>query len=150
MKYLLDTCVLSELVRPSPDRHVLRWVESVDEQSLFISVLTVGEIASSVTKKAQGSRRIELERWLKQDLVERFSGRVLPVDVDVARVWSKVRSDTERLGRRLSAIDSLLAATALAHDLTLATRNIEDLHELVQSGVTLYSPWLEAWPGDQF
>lgn len=75
---------------------------------------------------------------------------MLPVDVDVARIWSKVRANTERLGHRLPAIDSLTAATALAHDLTLAIRNIEDLQQMAKSGVYLYSPWLEAWPADQF
>lgn len=141
MKYLLDTCVLSELVRPSPDKHVLHWIKTADEQSLFISVLTFGEIAAGVAKLTKGARQETLEHWLEHDLSDRFRGRVLPVDLTVSKTWGKVRAETDRLGRRLPAIDGLIAATALAHDLTVVTRNLEDMK---QSGVSLFSPWQEA------
>jgi predicted nucleic acid-binding protein len=138
MKFLLDTCVISELVRPRPDRNVIRWIDSVDERKLFLSVLTLGELEKGVAKLPESPRKSDLRGWLEHDLLERFSERILPVDAAVAVAWGKKQGEAERAGTKLPVIDSLLAATAEIHRLTLATRNVADLD---RCGATVFNPW---------
>jgi len=136
--FLLDTCVLSELVKPRPNEKVVRWVDSVDERKLFLSVLTVGELEKGITKLQESQRKAELQGWLKYDLAERFAGRILPVDSAVAIAWGRVQGQAERAGAKLPVIDSLLAATAEIHSLILATRNTADFD---RCGATVFNPW---------
>ena len=136
--FLLDTNVISEAVRAEPDPRVLNWLDSVQEDLLYLSVLTMGEIRQGVARLDAGRRRLRLERWLNQDLRNRFSGRILPVDEDIADRWGQLTADARRSGKPLGAVDGLLAATALQHDLTLATRNIGDFSPLA---VALTNPW---------
>ncbi len=138
MKYLIDTCVLSELVRPRPDRHVVSWMESCEEEAIFLSVLTLGEIQKGIEKLAPGKRRNELQAWLDRDLRRRFAGRLLDIDGEVALVWGRVQASMERAGTPLPTIDGLLSATALAHNLTIVTRNVDDF---LPSGANVFSPW---------
>ena len=138
MTFLLDTCVLSELVKPRPNEKVVRWVDSVDERKLFLSVLTVGELEKGITKLQESQRKAELQGWLKYDLAERFAGRILPVDSAVAIAWGRVQGQAERAGAKLPVIDSLLAATAEIHSLILATRNTADFD---RCGATVFNPW---------
>ena len=138
MTYLLDTCVISELVKPRPDVNVVRWVDSVDERKLFLSVLTVGELEKGIAKLQESSRKSDLREWLVHDLVERFSERILPVDAAVAVAWGRIQGEAERGGMKLPVIDSLLAATAEIHRLTLATRNVADFD---RCGATVFNPW---------
>ena len=138
MTYLLDTCVISELVKPRPDVNVVRWVDSVDERKLFLSVLTVGELEKGIAKLQESSRKSDLREWLVHDLGERFSERILPVDAAVAVAWGRIQGEAERGGMKLPVIDSLLAATAEIHRLTLATRNVADFD---RCGATVFNPW---------
>ena len=138
MKYLIDTCVLSELVRPKPDHHVVAWMESCDEEAIFLSVLTLGEIQKGIEKLAPGKRRNELQAWLDRDLRLRFAGRVVEIDAEVALVWGRVQASMERAGTPLPTIDGLLCATALAHNLTIATRNTSDF---LPGGANVFNPW---------
>lgn len=138
MTFLLDTCVISELVRPRPDRNVVRWIDSVDERKFFLSVLTVGELEKGITKLPESPRKAELREWLEHDLVERFAGRILPLDAEIAVAWGRSQGEAERAGTKLPVIDSLLAATAEVHHLTLATRNVADFH---RCGATVFNPW---------
>ena len=138
MRFLLDTCVISELVKPRPDAIVIRWIDSVDERKLFLSVLTVGELEKGITKLQESARKADLREWLEQDLTERFAERILPVDAVVAAEWGRIQGDAERLGAKLPVIDSLLAATAAVHHLNLATRNLVDFE---RCGATLFNPW---------
>ena len=125
--FLVDTNVLSEYNRPSgPDAGVKRWLEATNRAAQFISVITLAEIQKGIELLAEGKRRAELERWLKTDLEEWFSGRVLPVDRQVAARWASLTAAGIRLGRPLPTVDSLIAATALVHDLTIVTRNTRD------------------------
>lgn len=138
MTYLLDTCVISELVKPRPDKNVVRWVDSVDERKLFLSVLTMGELEKGIAKLLESPRKSELREWLEHDLAERFSERILPVDAAVAVAWGRIQGEAERAGMKLPVIDSLLAATAEIHRLTLATRNVADFD---RCGATVFNPW---------
>ncbi|HEY6873004.1 MAG TPA: type II toxin-antitoxin system VapC family toxin [Geobacteraceae bacterium] len=138
MTFLLDTCVISELVKPRPDRKVVRWVDSVDERKLFLSVLTLGELEKGISKLPESSRKSDLREWLEHDLAERFAKRILSVDAAVAVAWGKIQGEAERAGTKLPVIDSLLAATAEIHSLTLATRNVADFD---RCGATVFNPW---------
>src|ERR1017187_1412565 len=122
--FLIDTNALSEYNRPGgPDAGVKRWLETTDRQSQYVSVITLAEIQKGIELLAEGKRRAQLEEWFKQDLEAWFSGRVLPVDRQVAARWASLVAQGARAGRTLPMVDSLLAATALAHDLALVTRN---------------------------
>jgi predicted nucleic acid-binding protein len=137
--FLLDTNVLSELIKPRPHGNVVRWVESTDESFLFLSVLTFGEIGRGIAKLRPGARRAALESWLTVELRSRFQGRILPVDDAVAIRWGTVAAVAAAAGGPVPVIDGLLAATALHHDLTLVTRNGSDV---AGTGVRVLDPWL--------
>jgi toxin FitB len=138
LKFLLDTNVLSEARRLEPNRGVLEWLDKIDEDRAFISVVSLAEIRRGVALMENGRRRVALADWLSRDLPDRFAGRVLPVDEPTAFAWGDLMAEAKRRGSGLASMDGLLAATALAHDLTLATRNIRDFRNL---GIELYDPW---------
>ncbi|MBI5143118.1 MAG: type II toxin-antitoxin system VapC family toxin [Nitrospirae bacterium] len=138
MKFLLDTCVISELIRPNPSGKVVEWIAREDENSLFISVLTFGELHKGIEKLAESKRKAELHNWVDNDLQDRFANRTINVDLQVATAWGKIQGMAEKVGRPMPAIDSLIAATGIAHHLTVATRNAADMEE---SGVSLFNPW---------
>nr|WP_282449599.1 type II toxin-antitoxin system VapC family toxin [Roseibium sp. CAU 1639] len=135
---MLDTNVLSEVTRPQPELRVLEWLDGLDEDHSYISVITIAEIRRGVALMDTGRKREALEEWLAQDLPSRFVNRVLPVDERVALAWGDLMGNAKRSGRGMSSMDGLIAATAEAYDLTLATRNIKDFEGL---GVKLFNPW---------
>ena len=138
MRFLLDTNVISEWVKPRPSAAVVAWLGATDEDRLFVSVITLGELRRGVEKLAAGARRTGLDAWLRYDLPERFEGRVVGVDAQTADAWGRIVADRERQGRRLGAIDALVAATAVRHELTLVTRNTRDFEPTVAA---LANPW---------
>ncbi len=138
MRYLLDTCVISELVAREPDPGVVKWVDSVDEEKLFLSSITIGEIKKGIEKLIVSDRREVLAEWLEDELLIRFKDKVLPIDTTVMLVWGKLVADLEKQGKPMPAIDSLLAATALQSGLTLVTRNEDDF---APCGIVLVNPW---------
>ena len=138
MNFLLDTCVISELVAMQPNPHVVQWVDSVDEDKLFLSAITIGEIKKGIEKLADSRRKDALVEWLNDGLLVRFRDRILPIDIPVVLVWGQLAADLDRQGRRMPAIDSLLAATCLQGELQLVTRNEDDF---AQSGITVINPW---------
>lgn len=135
MSYLIDTNVLSELRRKQPDLRVVAWLQARPPQSLFLSVLTLGEIRKGIEKVADLGRQQALLDWLEVELPNYFLGRLLNIDAHTADRWGRLMASA---GRPLPAIDGLLAATALQNDLTLVTRNIKDFAGLQ---VKLISPW---------
>lgn len=137
--YLIDTNVLSEYNRPgSPDAGVKHWLETTARESQYISVITLAEIQKGIELLRASGRRSQLEQWFKQELEVWFSGRVLLVDRKVAGKWASVVALSIRTGRPLPTIDSLIAATALVHDLTIVTRNIRDFET---TGAATLNPW---------
>jgi toxin FitB len=138
VKFLLDTSVVSEIVKPVPQPGVLEWLAQCDEDSLFLSVLTVGEIEKGIAKLADSRRRARLTNWVRKDLVGRFGTRLLLVDLAVAVRWGSATGESERRGQPLPVIDSLIAATCLVHGLIVATRNRVDFE---RCGVECFDPW---------
>jgi len=134
VRYLLDTCVISEVVKSHPDEGVIQWLEAADEYSLFLSVLTLGEIQKGVAHLAEGKRRQQLQAWLDRDLHERFGPRLVGIDEDTALEWGLCQIWSELI----HVIDALLAATARQHNLTLVTRNTSDFRPF---SVHLFNPW---------
>jgi tRNA(fMet)-specific endonuclease VapC len=138
MSYLLDTNVISELVARRPTQRVLDWIDVLNPHDVYLSVITIGELAKGIEKLAASGRKDILLAWLDSDLILRFSGRILPIDTVTMRTWASLTARLERGGRPLPVIDSLIAALALQHGLTLATRNIADFRD---TGVALVDPW---------
>jgi len=141
VSYLIDTNVISELVRPKPDAAVLDWFSRTPDEALFLSALTLGEIRKGVeklTSPEEAPRREKLRLWLEHDLRDWFGPRILPIGPDVADHWGRLLAQA---GRPVPAIDSLLAATALHHDLRLVTRNTRDFD---YAGLEVINPWATA------
>ncbi len=135
MSYLIDTCALSELIRPQPEARVIGWFEAAPQTALFVSALTFGEIRKGVEKLPDGSRRARIVAWLEVELPAWFEDRVLPVDAAVADEWGRLMARSQTT---LPAIDGLIAATAVRHRLTIVTRNVGDF---AKSGVDIVNPW---------
>ena len=138
MRYLLDTCVISELVAKQPDPGVVQWVDAVDEERLYLSVISIGEISKGIYKLPDSRRKDVLTRWLEDDLLIRFRDRLLLIDTQTMLHWGELTANLEKQGKRMPAMDSLVAAIALQAALILVTRNVDDF---AHSGVDLINPW---------
>jgi len=137
--YLLDTNVISEYSRVTPpDTRVKRWVDAHNENTLYLSVLTLGEIRKGTTLLPLGIKRSQLVRWLEVELPFRFAGRLLPINRDIAEIWGTMAAQAQLKGLALAIIDGLIAATAKHHDLTLVTRNVRDFR---MWGIPVTNPW---------
>ncbi|MBI5556393.1 MAG: type II toxin-antitoxin system VapC family toxin [Deltaproteobacteria bacterium] len=138
MSWLLDTCVLSEYARKVPAPHVIAWLDEQDEESLFMSVISLGEIEKGIIKltAADPGRSRKLTSWLGM-VEQRFSGRILPLDTTALRVWAQIAARAELAGQPLPVMDALLMATAQCHGLTIVTRNEKDFTSYPQ----IFNPW---------
>lgn len=135
--YLLDTNCISELMRVSPEPKVVRWFTSVKEDSLYLSVLTIGEIRKGVANLPSGKRRENLGIWL-DSLKQRFAGRVVPIDDLVAEQWGFLSSSAKRKGISIGVVDGLIAATAIQYEFTVVSRNFDDFSHVP---VLVLNPW---------
>ena len=138
MKYLLDTCFVSDIIKAQPNDGVMSWLSHQAEEALYLSVVTLGEVQADVSKLSDSPRKIQLASWLSNELIQRFSGRILPIDADVALVWGIKRGEAAAHGVVLPFADSQLAATAIARGLTVVTRNTSDLE---RCGALTLDPW---------
>jgi toxin FitB len=138
MSYLLDTNAVSEWVKPWPDPGFVAWLDDVDEDRTYLSVITLGELRKGVERLADGRRRDRLDRWLTGELPERFGGRVLPVDAVVADEWGRLLARAECAGSAVDGADALIAATAKVHGLQVVTRNVR---HFAATGVDVICPW---------
>lgn len=138
MKVLLDTCVISELVSKQPNSKVVEFVDSLDPEDVYLSVITIGEIVKGIEKLSKSRRKTDLHNWLNDDLLVRFEGNILELDTETLIEWGALTSHLESAGRTMPAIDSLIAATALAKKMTLVTRNVSDFEE---TKVEIANPW---------
>ncbi|MEU2251990.1 type II toxin-antitoxin system VapC family toxin [Nocardia xishanensis] len=136
--FLLDTCAVSEWVKPRPNPGLVRWLDEADEDRLHLSVITLGEIRKGVELLADAGRKQRLVEWLTISLVGRFERRLLPVDEGVAHAWGRILAGAESEGRPVDATDALLAATAESHGLDLVTRNVRHFSS---TGVRVVCPW---------
>jgi len=145
VNYLLDTPLISELVRKRPEPRITKWMNDVDEMSCFLSVVTIGEIQKGISRLDESARKTKLTAWLRQDLRGRFEGRILEITEDIAITWGRILGEAERAGEPAPAVDALIAATACAHNLVIVTRNTAHLH---RCGAKTVNPWNQA-NGDQ-
>ena len=136
--FLLDTNVISELVKPKPELRVVNWIAQESEQLLHLSVLTLGEVRNGIELLPDGSRRRRLEHWLDVELLERFRDRILIVNELIADSWGHMNARAIAGGTVVSDIDGLLAATAYHNDLVLVTRNSKDVDVF---GIPVLNPW---------
>ncbi len=138
MKFLLDTCVISELIKSNPNANVVNWVRENDEEGMYLSVLTFGEIAKGIEKASDSTKKQMLQSWVENDLKERFKHKIIGLDMAIVTTWGQVQGKAELAGRPMPAIDGLIAATGITHNCIVVTRNIRDME---QSGVELIDPW---------
>jgi toxin FitB len=137
--FLLDTNIVSELVKTKPEPKVVEWIEATDEELLFLSVLTLGEIRKGIALVKDPARQVKLEAWLVRALPVRFANRILAIDESIAERWGVLSAQAKAtMNHNLPVIDGLLAATAQHHNLKLVTRNMDDV---MGTGVPVFSPW---------
>ena len=138
--YLVDTNIPSELTRETPDARVAVFLENAGRESVYLSVMTVGEICKGIDVLPASRKRTALQEWLDHDVRSWFAGRILPVTESIAERWGHLAAAAKRRGVAVAVVDGVLAATAIEHGLTLVTRNIKDFAGL---DVALLNPWDE-------
>lgn len=138
MKYLIDTNIISELIAPRPNPHVVEWIDQLDPNQIYLSVITIGEIRKGIEKLAASKRKQALQEWLETDLLLRFHGRILEINTAVMLTWGELVGRLEKAGKPIHAVDGLIAALALEGSYTLVTRNESDFQH---TGVTIENPW---------
>ena len=136
--FLLDTNVPSELTKPKSDPLVEKWLDEADDELLFFSVVSLGEIFKGLIILPESKRRTELQQWIAETLRPWFDGRILPVTESISERWGILAGERHLKGRPVSVGDGLIAATALEHDLTVVTRNVKHFTDL---GVGVFNPW---------
>jgi predicted nucleic acid-binding protein len=138
VNYLLDTNVISEPTHKRPDTGLLAWLAAADEDSLFLSVVTITELRFGIHRLAAGRRRQSLEDWLGKELTPRFGQRILPIDVTIADACGRLLAQSTLLGRPIQPADAFIAATAEVHGMTVVTRNVSHFQNAVKHILT---PW---------
>jgi toxin FitB len=138
MKYLLDTPLLGELMRAHADEWLTRWMDAFYEDDICLSVLTIGEIAKSIELEPDAALKTDMYRWLNEELLVRFHGRIIPINMEIIMEWGRVSAECEAKGKPISFLDGLVAATVRAKDLVLITYNRELFSE---TGIEVSDPW---------
>jgi predicted nucleic acid-binding protein len=140
LNYLLDTNILCEATRPHPDAHAAAWLSARPALTLFVSLVSIAEIRKGILLLPEGKKRAKLGSWLESELLPAFASRVIPLGEAELNEWAALQADAEKKGHRLPVVDSLIAATARCHGLTLATRNIQGF---CHCGISVHNPWEE-------
>jgi len=138
LKYLLDTCVISELKKTKFNPNVIEWINSQEEENLFLSVFTIAEIQKGISKLPDSEKKEKLQLWLDDDLQQRFFGRILEINIEIASCWGIIQGKAELKGKKMSVIDGLISATGIVNDCIVVTRNVADM---VESGCKIFNPW---------
>jgi hypothetical protein len=138
MKFLLDTCVILELIKKIPDSSVIKWISECPEDSFHLSVLTIGEIQKGISKLSDKKRKIRIQNWLDKELMNRFAERIIPITSEIATTWGEILAESELKGISIPTIDSLIGATAVAKNLHVVTRNVKDIKK---TGARIINPW---------
>ena len=139
MNYLLDTCVLSELVKPSPNAKVIGWLNATPDETLFLSVITIGEIRKGLIKLPESKKKASLTNWFNI-LLENYQTRIYEINLMVAENWGIIQGSAEKSGNPIASVDSLIAAVAYTYNLTLVTRNEKDF---LPSNIPILNPWMK-------
>ncbi len=140
MNYILDTCAISELLKKDVNQNLVNWISSIEEEFLFLSVITIGEISKGVSDLPKGARKKKLFDWLNNDLLVRFKDRVLGVDKNVMLKWGELVSHQNSVGKTLPVVDSIICAQAISFECVVVTRSEKDFNV---SGVKVVNPWKE-------
>ncbi len=135
---LLDTCVISELVAKQPDEKVIEWIDNIEQENIYLSVITIGEIYKGIEKLPESKRKDSLQQWLNDELLIRFGGKILAIDTHVMLVWGELTGRLEIEGKKMPAMDSLIAAIAIHNNCSLVTRNEDNFK---YAGLTIVNPW---------
>jgi toxin FitB len=138
MRCLLDTCVISELIKPKPDERVMTWLLEQNDSDLYVSALTFGELQRGIEKLPASRKKEEINNWVENEMKRRFQNRTLEINLFIAKTWGKIQGSADKKGKPMPIFDSLIAATGIVHGLTVVTRNVADME---QSGVSLFNPW---------
>jgi predicted nucleic acid-binding protein len=138
MKYLLDTSVITELISSRPNPDVVDFIDSLDQENIFLSAITIGEIAKAIQKLPNAARKQKLEKWLREDLLVRFKGNIIALDTAIFIRWGELSAKLEGIGVEHPAIDSLIAATVLTHQMVLVTINETDFDNME---IEIVNPW---------
>jgi toxin FitB len=125
VKYLLDTCVISELIKPEPNNDVQLWFSKIPSASLFLSVITIGEIKKGIVKLPISKKKMQLNLWLTT-LIQEYGDRIIPIDLSISETWGQIQGEAEKNGTPISTLDAFIASTALVHKLIVVTRNESD------------------------
>jgi toxin FitB len=136
MNYLLDTNVVSELVKNSPNKSLMQWIDGIDSENLYLSVITLGEIRKRIAGIQDLQRQEKISQWLEIELPAYFEDRILNIDLRIADRWGRIQSKNKKY--ILPAIDGLIAATAQVHNLTVVTRNEKDF---IRTPIKILNPW---------
>jgi len=137
LNYLLDTCIISELAKPTPNENVINWLNQTPNERLFLSVITIGEIRKGLTKLPESKKKNRLTNWLNT-LLEDYQARIYSINLTIAENWGNIQGKAENNGTPLASLDSLIAAVAYTYNLIVVTRNESDF---TASNVTLLNPW---------
>jgi predicted nucleic acid-binding protein len=138
MRVMLDTCVLSELRKPDCNDNVRTSIEEIEDECLFVSVISIGEITKGINLLEESNRKRKLNRWL-QAIESNYSDRILLIDLETVRIWGELTAKAQKSGDTIAAADGLIAATAIRHGLHVMTRNVGDFQP---AGVLISNPWL--------
>ncbi len=137
MKYLLDTCIISELTKPEPNPNVLTWLDTISSDDLFLSVISIGEIRKGISKLPSSRKKEQLNHWLNS-LINEYGDHILPIDISTAENWGIIQAKAERAGTPMPSIDGLISATAYTNNAILATRNEKDF---IPAHIPTVNPW---------
>lgn len=140
MSYLIDTNVVSEWTKPVPNTGVQSWLASVEPDEVYLSVITLAELRYGIERLARGRRRNALDIWVAGDLLLRFEGRILDIDLVIANEWGKLTAYGQAHGRPAGVMDACIAATATVHGMTVVTRDVAPFQEWA---VRYFNPWAE-------
>lgn len=138
MNYLLDTCVISEALTRQPNPKVLEFVDNLDPEEVYLSAITIGELFKGIARLPASRRKNNLQTWFEDELLVRYEGKILALDAQALMTWGRLMARLEADGSVMPALDSLIAAIVLTHDMTLVTRNVSDFEN---SGVKIANPW---------
>ena len=136
--FLLDTNVISELIKPAPKQSVVSWTEEQVVDDLYLSAITIGELVRGLRRLADGRKRRRYDTWVRRDLARQFEGRILVYDRESAIIWGEIMGDGDRKGRPKSYPDAQIASIARRYGLVLVTRNTRDFKDM---DVDLFDPW---------
>jgi len=135
LRYLVDTNVISEMTKKRPDNNIMKWLENTATADMFISVISIGELVYGVAKLSDGTKKTELSAWLNVLKHEIFEDRIVDIDINVMEIWGEMSA---KLTRSLPELDTLIAASAIAWNMTVVTGNVSDFKDI--PGLKFFNP----------